>query len=122
MNVDHRDLHVLTHCFPTLRSSELYRSATAVPAWVSPVARRTSSSGCCAHRRSSSAPVKPDAPTMPIEIIARSCKILHDHANQLQPRSVEHTSELQPLMRISYAVFCLHKSNIHNTLPVTYNI
>src|SRR3546814_3293809 len=25
------------------------------------------------------------------------------------PRSEEHTSELQPLMRISYAVFCLKK-------------
>src|SRR3546814_10713266 len=25
------------------------------------------------------------------------------------PRSEEHTSELQSLMRISYAVFCLHK-------------
>src|SRR3546814_3218267 len=25
------------------------------------------------------------------------------------PRSAEHTSELQSLMRISYAVFCLHK-------------
>src|SRR3546814_7283373 len=27
------------------------------------------------------------------------------------PRSEEHTSELQSLMRISYAVFCLHKKN-----------
>src|SRR3546814_6526024 len=27
-------------------------------------------------------------------------------------RSEEHTSELQPLMRISYAVFCLKKKNI----------
>src|SRR3546814_5488758 len=27
-------------------------------------------------------------------------------------RSEEHTSELQPLMRISYAVFCLEKKNI----------
>src|SRR3546814_3571788 len=27
----------------------------------------------------------------------------------LQPRSEEHTSELQSLMRISYAVFCLNK-------------
>src|SRR3546814_9408344 len=26
-------------------------------------------------------------------------------------RSEEHTSELQSLMRISYAVFCLHKNN-----------
>src|SRR3546814_4140282 len=29
-----------------------------------------------------------------------------------QPRSEEHTSELQSLMRISYAVFCLKKKNI----------
>src|SRR3546814_6802875 len=29
-------------------------------------------------------------------------------------RSEEHTSELQSLMRISYAVFCLHKKKIHN--------
>src|SRR3546814_7581752 len=28
---------------------------------------------------------------------------------QLAPRSEEHTSELQSLMRISYAVFCLKK-------------
>src|SRR3546814_7410357 len=34
-------------------------------------------------------------------------------------RSEEHTSELQSLMRISYAVFCLqkkNKKNIHNKL------
>src|SRR3546814_4350674 len=30
-------------------------------------------------------------------------------------RSEEHTSELQSLMRISYAVFCLKKKNICNT-------
>src|SRR3546814_2249582 len=29
--------------------------------------------------------------------------------NGLEPRSEEHTSELQSLMRISYAVFCLKK-------------
>src|SRR3546814_9781677 len=29
-----------------------------------------------------------------------------------EPRSEEHTSELQSLMRISYAVFCLKKKNI----------
>src|SRR3546814_6744850 len=36
-------------------------------------------------------------------------------------RSEEHTSELQSLMRISYAVFCLkkkkHKTNIHTRCP-----
>src|SRR3546814_2562554 len=30
-------------------------------------------------------------------------------------RSEEHTSELQSLMRISYAVFCLKNKKIHNT-------
>src|SRR3546814_9424285 len=32
-------------------------------------------------------------------------------ARSAQPRSEEHTSELQSLMRISYAVFCLKKKN-----------
>src|SRR3546814_4415685 len=31
-------------------------------------------------------------------------------------RSEEHTSELQSLMRISYAVFCLKKKNIQTTI------
>src|SRR3546814_4906086 len=39
-------------------------------------------------------------------------------ARELRPRtcedrSEEHTSELQSLMRISYAVFCLKKTNTH---------
>src|SRR3546814_7662557 len=41
-----------------------------------------------------------------------------DNTNQSTPlpvraRSEEHTSELQSLMRISYAVFCLKKKNIN---------
>src|SRR3546814_1869428 len=32
-----------------------------------------------------------------------------------QGRSEEHTSELQSLMRISYAVFCLKKQRIHTS-------
>src|SRR3546814_1271255 len=32
-------------------------------------------------------------------------------------RSEEHTSELQSLMRISYAVFCLKKKHEHNSPP-----
>src|SRR3546814_3658666 len=31
----------------------------------------------------------------------------------MEKRSEEHTSELQSLMRISYAVFCLKKKNTH---------
>src|SRR3546814_4476506 len=34
-------------------------------------------------------------------------------------RSEEHTSELQSLMRISYAVFCLKKKNIQTLIPQT---
>src|SRR3546814_7905816 len=34
-------------------------------------------------------------------------------------RSEEHTSELQSLMRISYAVFCLKKKNTSNTNKTT---
>src|SRR3546814_5339602 len=39
-------------------------------------------------------------------------------------RSEEHTSELQSLMRISYAVFCLKKKKhkIHNNVPRQYKI
>src|SRR3546814_3292193 len=39
------------------------------------------------------------------------------HAERL--RSEEHTSELQSLMRISYAVFCLKKKKIQNYIRST---
>src|SRR3546814_4134634 len=35
--------------------------------------------------------------------------------HRLDHRSEEHTSELQSLMRISYAVFCLKKNNTFST-------
>src|SRR3546814_1722200 len=34
-------------------------------------------------------------------------RIVNDYRASASPRSEEHTSELQSLMRISYAVFCL---------------
>src|SRR3546814_6651791 len=39
---------------------------------------------------------------------------LRDLGNTVIVRSEEHTSELQSLMRISYAVFCLKKQNTTN--------
>src|SRR3546814_2001015 len=42
-----------------------------------------------------------------------------NHHHYVQPRSEEHTSELQSLMRISYAVFCLKNNN--NRDPTTRN-
>src|SRR3546814_10189698 len=38
----------------------------------------------------------------------------------LDPRSEEHTSELQSLMRISYAVFCLKKKKKHKHKATIY--
>src|SRR3546814_2874953 len=37
------------------------------------------------------------------------------------PRSEEHTSELQSLMRLSYAVFCLKKNNYRITIANKIN-
>src|SRR3546814_1052652 len=46
------------------------------------------------------------------------------HLGARERRSEEHTSELQSLMRISYAVFCLKKKNIitctHRTTTHVY--
>src|SRR3546814_5327464 len=39
----------------------------------------------------------------------------------LVERSEEHTSELQSLMRISYAVFCLKKKKINNQVQMPIN-
>src|SRR3546814_6680642 len=57
----------------------------------------------------------------PAEILRRSLVQADDRVGRLaldtqmvvegEPRSEEHTSELQSLMRISYAVFCLKKKN-----------
>src|SRR3546814_5413906 len=48
----------------------------------------------------------------------------HEHAAAV--RSEEHTSELQSLMRISYAVFCLKKKNPNHTplfrIPTTAHV
>src|SRR3546814_3278508 len=38
------------------------------------------------------------------------------YKHDIEVRSEEHTSELQSLMRISYAVFCLKKTNAHERM------
>src|SRR3546814_7366584 len=43
-------------------------------------------------------------------------------APSLPQRSEEHTSELQSLMRISYAVFCLKKKITHRYMSIFNNI
>src|SRR3546814_10574391 len=48
----------------------------------------------------------------------RSSKMALSHSRR-SARSEEHTSELQSLMRISYAVFCLKKKNTHTQQNVS---
>src|SRR3546814_8697792 len=53
---------------------------------------------------------------------ASNCSQLRRNFSPAHGRSEEHTSELQSLMRISYAVFCL-KTKSHNTKSLmTYYI
>src|SRR3546814_8529991 len=59
----------------------------------------------------------PRAGQQGLEIVHPSYRVLGDGEDALDERlapvrSEEHTSELQSLMRISYAVFCLKKKNI----------
>src|SRR3546814_6201557 len=47
-------------------------------------------------------------------------RAIRDRARTFLARSEEHTSELQSLMRISYAVFCLKKKKIKSQTQHTY--
>src|SRR3546814_1332982 len=46
-----------------------------------------------------------------LRLVILTCDIEDIGADDAGHRSEEHTSELQSLMRISYAVFCLKKNN-----------
>src|SRR3546814_9526397 len=85
-------------------------------------------------RRSTAAARKPlmddsaQKPFMPADAFGRSLSgfgvniLVSDVAATLaflQERSEEHTSELQSLMRISYAVFCLKKNKLTYIIPTT---
>src|SRR3546814_17267910 len=99
---DHRVLHVLTHSFPTRRSSDLYprlRRGRLSPHPEYPARRR-------ARRQLDRRGMGQNRKRQ------RRCR-WHDQcfgqSHSRRDRSEEHTSELQSLMRISYAVFCLKK-------------
>src|SRR3546814_9000533 len=50
--------------------------------------------------------------------LAQGLEVVHALALANLGRSEEHTSELQSLMRISYAVFCLKKKNKTNKTQI----
>src|SRR3546814_1547636 len=113
--VDHRDIPVLTPSFPTLRFSDLgATSPTAFDSGFAGVGGVAPTYGL-AHTLFGS-------PSRARRVLARARRA---KANAIASatastqngaqcpatalRSEEHTSELQSLMRISYAVFCLKK-------------
>src|SRR3546814_3873383 len=63
-----------------------------------------------------------DADIALVALAARGDLIVGGFAGLGVGRSEEHTSELQSLMRISYAVFCLKNKNKHNSLSYTFFI
>src|SRR3546814_3296726 len=71
-------------------------------------------------RRFQRRPVEVEAARL---IAARIARIDHQVVDRLvrQDRSEEHTSELQSLMRISYAVFCLKKKKQEKKNNQYYN-
>src|SRR3546814_9046286 len=100
----------------------------ALPVCESPPSMRTSlqattsldSVGSVAASRSAS----PEAPPSGAAVVVVCANVMRatvplPPSLNITGRSEEHTSELQSLMRISYAVFCLKKNN-NKKLSVTY--
>src|SRR3546814_7209139 len=131
---DHRDLHVLTHSFPTRLSSDLpaFDDANCErDTLVRPIHPNTTRSSAWRS-----------AGVQQVEAVVNQVlhakyrlgieggRYLFGAENEravrqaIAERSEEHTSELQSLMRISYAVFCLkkkkHKITKNNT-RITYH-
>src|SRR3546814_2500896 len=94
---DHQDLHVLTHSFPTRRSSYLGGAGMGYTEHVVAMEEisRASASVGLSYGAHSNLCVNP---------------IRRNGSEAQRRRSEEHTSELQSLMRTSYAVFCLQKN------------
>src|SRR3546814_2434116 len=56
----------------------------------------------------------------PVPLPEQEWLLVGQPVDQVVIRSEEHTSELQSLMRISYAVFCLKKTNTNNKNAYKY--
>src|SRR3546814_7036379 len=112
----------MTHSFPTRRSSDLLRIGyvAAPPAVIDAIAHRVSLTDGMGNA------LTEDAAAELIEngeLRRHGRKVLQVYAKRREDfaaeddrtlgRSEAHTSELQSLMRISYAVFCLKKKQQH---------
>src|SRR3546814_2260838 len=100
----------------------LFRSRRDDPLRLSAADRRRPAAGAGARLRlavlRSRARRRPAAVAAPV-LGVRPSRGLHHLPAGHRRRSEEHTSELQSLMRISYAVFCLKKKNNNTTKQST---
>src|SRR3546814_6753875 len=100
----------MTHSFPTRRSSDLSNSFGTGGGLIKSTRRLPLARGA-RGRLSGDALLAAQAPprrTVPVDglpAVGPRCRA----RAEVRTRSEEHTSELQSLMRISYAVFCLKK-------------
>src|SRR3546814_11056297 len=119
---DHRVLHVLTHSSPTRRSSDLgavqrlraQQRAPASPLQAEPSGRRGGPVRAAARPvggrervNVSRRGVDRRPRRRPVAGSGNERRADRGRQGEHHERSEEHTSELQSLMRISYAVFCL---------------
>src|SRR3546814_3214119 len=104
----------LTHSVPTRRSSDLLMRHEAAGVTTDVFPKKVEWQGVTMALDYHFEPGSPrDGVTLSVPLFA---------LNQIDPdrRSEEHTSELQSLMRISYAVFCLKKKQ--NMITTNYSV
>src|SRR3546814_3533980 len=103
--VDHRVLHVLTHSFPPRRSADLAQDRDRFSVGRRQAFERAPQDNLLSRLDDIGLllDIRTKGPNI-AAIFARRDRRRVEHI-----RSEEHTSELQSLMRISYAVFCLQK-------------
>src|SRR3546814_8580779 len=94
------------------KQHEIDQHAPRAPPRPDQVHERPQQSESAEHQRPRD---QPGREVGPLDLIARGI------ADIAQQRSEEHTSELQSLMRISYAVFCLQKKNKTHLTTTTKN-
>src|SRR3546814_4731262 len=87
----------------------LFIASYAMPADIAPSPMTAIALPFCPDSRLAVA--KPSAAEIDVELCAAPNGSYSLSERFVKPRSEEHTSELQSLMRISYAVFCLKKKN-----------
>src|SRR3546814_8744286 len=109
----------MTHSFPTRRSSDLVCRMRSIPVmvFINKLDREGRDPFVLLEELEKELQISVRPLTWPIGMGRDFKGVYQLYKRQL--RSEEHTSELQSLMRISYAVFCLKKKQQTNTQSIS---